>query len=110
MVSAKLDGVPCTSSRVTFKIEKNIPYIEGLVHKINIDKDIKPVQQQLRRLPLAVRDEIKTELEHILRNGAIEKNESPTWISSVVVARKESGKIRLYVDLRQPKIYICNNR
>ena len=60
------------------------------------------MQFKLRRLPLAVRDEVSQELQKLLENDIIERIEASEWISPIVVSRKKNGQIRLCVDLRGP--------
>ena len=60
-----------------------------------------PVGQPLRRLPLAVVDEVCGRINELERQGVIEKVSASRWISPLVVGRKRDGSIRLCVDLRQ---------
>jgi hypothetical protein len=51
-----------------------------------------------RRIPHAIRDEVKKELDRMVSLGVIAKQEKPTpWVNSMTVVRKP-GKIRICID------------
>ncbi|XP_062511237.1 uncharacterized protein K02A2.6-like [Corticium candelabrum] len=68
-------------------------------HRPLLDSSAVPVRQCLRRLPLAIRDEVAAELRRWEEAGVIEKVDSSPWLSNMVVVCKKSGEIRLCVDL-----------
>ncbi len=74
--------------------------IKSYCHKPKVNPEVPPVSQRLRRIPLAVRDEVATELRRLEHDGIIEKIDSSPWISNLVIARRKSGEIRLCVDLK----------
>ncbi|KAL1277069.1 hypothetical protein QQF64_023742 [Cirrhinus molitorella] len=76
--------------------------VKGFIHKPTVKPDTIPVRQKLRRLPFAVRQAVSAELETLLQKGIIERIDSSSWISPIVVTAKKGGKIRLCVDLREP--------
>ena len=58
-------------------------------YKIQIDKNIKPVQNKPRRVPLPLKMELKQKLEELVEQGVIAWVTEPTsWISNIVVIRK----------------------
>ena len=60
---------------------------------------IQPVKQPPRRLPIAMKDRLKAELQRLERLEIIQKEEAPTdWISSLVVVKKQNGKLRVCID------------
>ena len=62
--------------------------------------NIKPIQHTPRRVPVALRDEVKDKLSDLEKRGIIQKVTQPTeWISSMVVVAKP-GKIRICLDPR----------
>ena len=66
---------------------------------LEIDSSIHPVKSPLRRVPIALRKPLKEELIKLESKGIIQKVETPTdWISSLVVVKKPSGKLRLCID------------
>ena len=87
---------------------------EGLGHIGNstfvTDETVKPVQHTPRRVPVALRDEVKEKLLDLEKRGIIKKVTTPTeWISSMVIVAKP-GKIRICLDpqdlnkaLKRPK-------
>lgn len=72
---------------------------KGFVHKVKLSNNAVPVRQKLRRLPLSIRS---AELDHLLKEGIIEKIDASPWVSPIVVTQKKTGGIRLCVDLREP--------
>ena len=53
----------------------------------------------VRKVPLAVNDPLKQELERLVMTGILQPVDVPTnWISSTVVVKKSNGKIRLCID------------
>ena len=53
----------------------------------------------LRRFPVAVQEDLRTELARLVKLGVLAKVEAPSaWVSSLVAERQRSGKIRLCVD------------
>lgn len=81
--------------------EGTLPAISGFVHRIQVKPDAIPVQQKLRPLPFALRQEVKEHLTELQEAGIIEKVDSSPWISPIVVSRKKNGKLRMCVDLRK---------
>lgn len=77
-----------------------LPSIKGMVHKVNIDKNVGYKHQKLRILPFGVRDLVSQELSRLESKGVIEKIDSSEWVSPIVVSHKKSGKVRICVELR----------
>ena len=72
--------------------------LEGQLH-LELDESVQPVQLPPRRVPLAVKDKLKAELERLSNMEIITKVDDPTdWISSLVVTTKRNGKVRLCID------------
>ncbi|KAJ8034400.1 hypothetical protein HOLleu_21220 [Holothuria leucospilota] len=78
-----------------------LPTIKGMIHKVHVDKSVKPKHQKLRRLPFGVRKLVSQELSRLESMGVIEKIDSSEWVSPIVVSYKKSGNVRICVDLRQ---------
>ena len=58
-----------------------------------------PIVQSPRRYALAIRDEVKNELENMVEMKVIEIINKPTeWVSSLAYSRKSSGNIRICLD------------
>ena len=58
----------------------------------------KPIRLPAYRLPHAYRDEVKKELDEMLRNGVIKPNNSE-WSSPIVLVHKKDGFVLTIDDL-----------
>lgn len=66
---------------------------------LEIDKNIQPVQLPTRRVPIALRELLKQELDRLSNIGVIRKVATLTeWVSAVVVTAKTNGKVSLCTD------------
>ena len=71
---------------------------EGLLH-LEIDNTVAPVKMPIRKFPLAIRDEIKNELDNLVNRGIIQPVDVPTeWVSCPIIVKKPSGKLRVCLD------------
>ena len=86
--------------------------LKGRQVKIHIDERVQPVAQPHRRVPFHVRKQLEEQLEKDEQQGVIERVDGPTpWVSSIVVARKrEPGKVRVCIDMRQANKAIQRKR
>lgn len=77
------------------------PKWNGPPVKLSIDASIKPIQQPIRRIPIALEDKVIAKLEEAIGLDIIEPviGHSP-WISPMVIAFKETGDIRICIDMR----------
>ena len=61
-----------------------------------------PVQKPPRRVPIAMRDKFKQELDSMEAQGIISKydghNSSPEWLNSFVIVKKPNGSICICLD------------
>lgn len=65
--------------------------LAGDVH-LETDVTINPVQMPLRRLPVAIRDQVETELNKMVTDGIIAPVTEPTrWVSALLVVSKPNG-------------------
>jgi transposase InsO family protein len=72
--------------------------LDGEYH-IKLDTTMAPVQHAPRRVPVALRARLKTELEKMEKQGIIASVTTPTaWVSSMVVVPKKNGKLRICLD------------
>ena len=70
-------------------------------YKIKIDPNVTPVIHPPRRVPFALKPELKAELQRMLEMGVISKIETPTsWVNSMVCEEKINGDIRVCIDPR----------
>ncbi|KAJ8014421.1 hypothetical protein DPEC_G00040040 [Dallia pectoralis] len=69
-----------------------------------------PVHQKLRRLPFSVRQDVSKELKDLQEMDIIECIDASPWVSPIVVTqRKDGGKLRMCVDLREPNKAIVSD-
>ena len=67
-------------------------------HHIEIDPTVRPVQHQPRRVPVALKAELKEKIDSMVKQKILRKVEEPTpWISSMV-AVKRPNKLRICLD------------
>lgn len=75
--------------------------------KLSVDPYVKPVQQPMRRFPIAVENQVEDKLNAGLQRDIIEKVNGPsTWISPIVIAFKPDDTIRLCIDMRKANLAI----
>ena len=71
---------------------------EGEYH-ITLDSTVPPVVHYPRRIPVALREPVKEELDYLIQQGIIAKVDRPTyWVNSCVCVTKPNGKLRLCLD------------
>ena len=59
---------------------------------LQIDASIRPVQLPTRKIPIAVKEQLREELRRLENLGVISRVDEPTdWVSSLVIARKKTG-------------------
>ena len=72
--------------------------LPGTYH-INIDPNVKPVVQPPRRVPFALCQKLRAELDRMVSLGVIEKVDQPTdWVNSIVLTEKHNGDLRICLD------------
>ena len=68
-------------------------------HHIVTDPDVKPVIHPPRRVPYALLDKYKKELDEMVNLKIIVPVTEPTdWVSSIVIAEKPNGSLRICLD------------
>jgi len=74
--------------------------LPGEVH-LEVDSGAKPVITPTRRVPTALKDDLKKELNRYVEQEILAPVEEPTpWVSSLAVATKKSGALRVCIDPR----------
>ena len=72
--------------------------LEGKLH-LELDRTVLPVARPVRKVPFAMKEPLKQELNRSVKTGIVIPGDVPTdWISSMVVIKKSNGKIRLFID------------
>lgn len=78
--------------------DNTIGLIPGQYH-IRLDRSVHPVVTPPRPVPAPIREQVKSELDHLERTGIIAKVNVPTdWVSPMVCVRKPSGRVRICID------------
>ena len=69
--------------------------------KLEVDANVQPVVTPTRRIPTALKEKFKQELERLQSLGVVAPVDKPTpWVSSVVVATNKTGALRVCIDPR----------
>ena len=72
--------------------------IEGKIH-LEIDKTVTPVINPPQRVPFALKEKLKSELDRLEGLEMIPKvKETTQWVSSLVVVENPNGKLRICID------------
>ena len=90
-----------------------VKVMPGEKFKIHPAVDAKPFCVNApRRIPSALRDKVKGELDDLLKKGIIVPVTEPTvWCAPIVVApKKSSDRVRLCVDFSQLNRYVLRER
>lgn len=67
-------------------------------YKIAVDENVNPVVHPPRKVPVALRDELKLTLDQLVKDEIIEPVTKPTeWVSSMMLVKKP-GKLRICLD------------
>ena len=79
---------------------KDLGTLPGTVH-LQVDENAKLSITPPRRVPTALREKYKDELYRLESLGVLAKVDEPTaWVSSIVIATKKSGALRICIDPR----------
>ena len=70
-------------------------------HKIDLQKDAKPIQQQRYRMNPNYAKKVKEEIDKLLQVGFIYPVDKVTWLSPIVIVPKKNGALRVCVDYRK---------
>ena len=67
--------------------------------KLKIDKNATPKALPARNIPIAIKEQVKAELDILEERGIIVPVSDPTeWVNQMAVVRKSTGKIRICID------------
>ncbi len=73
-----------------------VELLDGDYH-IKIDTKVQPVQHAPPRVPVALRDKLKAELDRLVEEEIIAPVTAP-WVNLLVVVAKKNGRLRLCLD------------
>ena len=66
---------------------------------LRIDETVPPKILPCRKVPLAIRDDVKKELDRLVEKGVLVPVTEPTeWVSQMAVVHKRDGKLRICID------------
>ena len=66
---------------------------------IKLDPKVTPVVNAARPVPAAIREQVKTELDHLEKCKIIKKVTEPTeWVNPLICVKKTNGRVRLCID------------
>ena len=64
-----------------------------------IDESVPPKVLPCRKVPIAIQDAVKEELDRLVNKGVLVPVTEPTeWVSQMAVVHKPSGKLRICID------------
>ncbi|KAL7889063.1 hypothetical protein AOLI_G00040370 [Acnodon oligacanthus] len=77
---------------------EGIGCLEG-EHAIHIDKSVTPKVHPPRKIPVTLRERLKTELNRMEKMKVIAKIEEPTqWVNPIVIVEKSNGELKICLD------------
>ena len=66
---------------------------------MRLDDTVAPTLCAPRRIPIAMKDKVKAELDRMTALGVITpENDATEWVSAMVAAKKKDGTVRLCID------------
>ena len=81
--------------------KQGVGRLAGEYH-IRLKDNANPVQHAPRRVPVALREQLKKTLDNMVKERIITPVTDPTpWISSMVVVRKKNGALRICLDPKE---------
>ena len=76
--------------------------LKNIEIKFDVDENVTPVAQHLRRVPFHVRKKVEMKIKQMIEMDVIEPvTESSNWVSPIVAVPK-GNDIRLVIDMRKP--------
>ena len=76
-------------------------------HHIQLTENAVPTVHAARRVPFALREKLKSELDRLETMGVIKRTEEPTdWVNALVIVEKPNGSLRLCLDPNNLNAYI----
>ena len=79
--------------------------------QLNINQNITPVQQPIRRMPYHTKQKVSDKLQRLQKLEIIEPAPGKTtWLNPIVPDLKPNGKMRLCLDMRKANVAIKSER
>jgi len=81
---------------------KDMPGLDPRVvmHRLNINPDIKSVKQQQRRFSSEIMEAIQSEVKKLIDSGFIKEEQHPDWVANIVPITKKNGRIQVCINFR----------
>ena len=96
----EIDTLIAEYSDVMWQDGDTLPTVSLQVeHAIRLKPGVQPSSCRRRRLSQTEEEEVRKELDDLLRQGLIEPSSSP-WAAAIVCARRKDGRLRLAIDYR----------
>ena len=96
---AQRDKILAVLKKYESMFDGHIGFTDKVSHKIETG-DHPPIRQSPRRLPPHLRDEVRSQLDELVRQGILEKSDS-SWASPICIVKKKNGEHRICADLRR---------
>ena len=78
--------------------------------KLTVDETITPTIQPPRRIPVSLRQPLRSELDRLEKEGILSKVTEPTkWVNGLVCVAKPNGKLRVCLDPRPLNVALQRN-
>ena len=83
--------------------------LPGGAHCIT-DPSVIPVVSPVRRIPVALTEKVKNELDYLSARNVITPVQQPTdWVSNLAVTMEKSGDLRVCLDPQAPQALQCEH-
>ena len=67
--------------------------------QLHVNPEVQPRALPCRKLPLALQEDVKQELERLVEIGVLIPVEEPTvWVSQMAVVKRPDGSLRIFID------------
>ena len=109
ILSIREDALSCDAEKPAFTRDavmsaysdvfgEELDHMEGKVN-LETDPNVAPTVIPPRRVPVALKEDLKNELDRLTQRKVISPIQEPTdWVSSIFAAKKPDGNIRLCID------------
>ena len=79
--------------------EPTVGKLKGVKYRIRVNEEVSPVVNAPRKVPFAIRERVKAELDKMTEQGIITKVTKPTpWVNSMVIVEKQDKTLRICLD------------
>lgn len=100
----KVSAIQLNALRVGIPVNNisTFPKFKDITIQIPINKEISPVIQPYRRIPIPLEEKVNKKLIELKEADIIEEVNGPSpWVSPMVPILKENGEVRICIDMRR---------